>query len=64
VTTYGAKHSKAVAKRTQDRDSLLAFYDFTAEHWQHVRNINPIESTFATVRHRTTRARNWLSGHV
>ena len=46
---------------TQDRDSLLVFYDFPAEHWQHMRTTNPIESTFATVRHRTTRARNCLS---
>jgi transposase-like protein len=40
---------------------LLAFYDFPAEHWQHVRTTNPIESTFATVRHRTSRTRNCLS---
>ena len=45
----------------KDRDELLAFYDFPAEHWQHLRTTNPIESTFATVRHRTTRARNCLS---
>ncbi|KWO69219.1 hypothetical protein WM31_16785 [Burkholderia ubonensis] len=43
------------------RDALLAFYDFPAEHWQHVRTTNPIESTFATVRHRTSRTRNCLS---
>jgi putative transposase len=61
VTTYGAKYPKAVEKLTQDRDSLLAFYDFPAEHWQHVRTTNPIESTSATVRHRTTRSRNCLS---
>lgn len=61
VTTYGAKYPKAVEKLTQDKDSLLAFYDFPAEHWQHVRTTNPIESTFATVRHRTTRSRNCLS---
>ena len=61
VTTYGAKYPKAVDKLTQDKNSLLAFYDFPAEHWQHVRTTNPIESTFATVRHRTTRARNCLS---
>ena len=61
VTTYGAKYPKAVEKLTQDKASLLAFYDFPAEHWQHVRTTNPIESTFATVRHRTTRARNCLS---
>ncbi len=61
VTTYQAKYQKAVEKLTQDRNSLLAFYDFPAEHWQHIRTTNPIESTFATVRHRTTRARNCLS---
>jgi transposase-like protein len=61
VATYGAKYPKAVENLTQDRDSLLAFYDFPAEHWQHVRTTNPIESTFATVRHRTTRSRNCLS---
>lgn len=61
VDRYGAKYPKAVEKLVQDKDSLLAFYDFPAEHWQHIRTTNPIESTFATVRHRTTRARNCLS---
>jgi transposase-like protein len=50
---YGAKFPKAVAKITDDLDELLAFYDFPAEHWQHLRTTNPIESTFPTVRHRT-----------
>lgn len=50
---YGAKFTKAVAKITDDLDALLAFYDFPAEHWVHLRTSNPIESTFATVRHRT-----------
>ncbi len=50
---YGAKFGKAVAKITDDLDVLLAFYDFPAEHWIHLRTTNPIESTFATVRHRT-----------
>ena len=50
---YGAKFPKAVAKITDDLDELLAFYDYPAEHWQHLRTTNPIESTFATVRHRT-----------
>ena len=40
---------------TKDRDARLAFYDFPAEHWDHVRTSNPIESVFATVRHRTFR---------
>lgn len=61
VMQYQAKYPKAVEKLTKDRDSLLAFYDFLAEHWQHVRTTNPIESTFATVRHRTTRTRNCVS---
>jgi transposase-like protein len=50
---YGAKFGKATAKITDDLEVLLAFYDFPAEHWQHLRTTNPIESTFATVRHRT-----------
>ena len=50
---YGAKFGKAVAKITDDLEVLLAFYDFPAEHWIHLRTTNPIESTFATVRHRT-----------
>jgi transposase-like protein len=49
---YGAKVGKAVAKITDDLAELLAFYDFPGEHWQHLRTTNPIESTFATVRHR------------
>ena len=58
----GRSFAKAVAKITDDLDELLAFYDFPAEHWIHLRTTNPIESTFATVRHRTqghprTRAR-------
>jgi transposase-like protein len=50
---YGAKFTKAVAKVTDDLDQLLVFYDYPAEHWIHLRTTNPIESTFATVRHRT-----------
>lgn len=52
-TAYGAKFPKAVAKITDDLDELLAFYDYPAEHWIHLRTTNPIESTFATVRHRS-----------
>jgi putative transposase len=51
--TYGTKFAKAAAKVTDDLDQLLAFYDYPAEHWVHLRTTNPIESTFATVRHRT-----------
>jgi len=50
---YGAKFPKATAKITDDLDQLLAFYDCPAEHWVHLRTTNPIESTFATVRHRS-----------
>jgi transposase-like protein len=50
---YGVKFPKAVAKITDDADQLLAFYDYPAEHWVHLRTTNPIESTLATVRHRT-----------
>jgi putative transposase len=52
-TAYGAKFPKATAKITDDLDVLLAFYDYPAEHWIHLRTTNPIESTFATVRLRT-----------
>ena len=51
--TYGAKWPKAVAKIVEDREELLAFYDFPAEHWIHLRTTNPIESTFSTVKLRT-----------
>lgn len=61
VKTYQAKYPKAADKLLADRDALLAFYDFPAEHWQHLRTTNPIESTFATVRHRTTRTKNCVS---
>jgi transposase-like protein len=53
VALYGAKWPKATAKITDDEEELLAFYDYPAEHWVHLRTTNPIESTFATVRHRT-----------
>ncbi|MEU3283351.1 IS256 family transposase [Streptomyces antibioticus] len=51
--TYGAKWPKAVAKITDDAEELLAFYDFPAEHWIHLRTTNPIESTFSSVKLRT-----------
>jgi putative transposase len=50
---YGVKWPKAVAKITQDAEELLAFYDFPAEHWLHLKTSNPIESTFSSVRLRT-----------
>ena len=61
VDAYGAKYDKAAACLVRDRETLLAFYDFPAEHWKHVRTTNPVESTFATVRLRTTRTKGCLS---
>jgi transposase-like protein len=58
---YGAKYGKAVACLVKDREALLTFYDFPAEHWDHLRTANPIESVFATVRHRTVRTKGALS---
>ena len=58
---YGAKYDKAAACLAKDRAALLAFYDFPAEHWKHVRTSNPIESTFATVRLRTDKTKGCLS---
>ena len=58
---YGAKYQKAASCLLKDRDALLAFYDFPAEHWDHLRTSNPIESVFATVRHRTVRTKGALS---
>lgn len=57
VLTYKAKYAKAVECLAKDRDVLLRFYDFPAEHWVHLRTTNPIESTFATVRLRTRRTK-------
>jgi transposase-like protein len=58
---YDAKYPKAVECLYRDRHELLTFYDFPALHWQSIRTTNPIESTFATIRHRTTRAKGCLS---
>jgi putative transposase len=58
---YAAKYGKAVTCLVKDRDALLTFYDFPAEHWDHLRTSNPIESVFATVRHRTVRTKGALS---
>jgi transposase-like protein len=58
---YAAKYEKAVACLVKDRDALLTFHDFPAEHWDHLRTANPIESVFATVRHRTVRTKGALS---
>jgi transposase-like protein len=61
AATYGAKYPKAVSCLVDDREELLAFYSFPAEHWKHVRTTNPIESTFSTVRLRTAKTRGCLS---
>ena len=61
LAKYGAKYAKAAACLAKDRRALLAFYDFPAEHWKHVRSSNPIESTFATVRLRTATTKGCLS---
>ena len=61
---YGAKYDKAVDCLTKDRETLLAFYGFPAEHWDHLRTSNPIESIFATVRHRTVRTKGSLSSNT
>jgi putative transposase len=58
---YEAKYPKAAACLAKDRDALLTFYDFPAEHWDHLRTSNPIESVFATVRLRTVRTKGALS---
>lgn len=58
LARYRAKYPKAMERLAKDRDSLLAFHDFPAEHWVHIRTSNPIESTFATVRLRTKRSRS------
>ena len=58
---YAPKYERAVACLTKDCEALLAFYDFPAEHWDHLRSSNPIESVFATVRHRTVRTKGALS---
>ena len=61
LISYTAKYPKATECLAKDRDSLLTFYDFPAEHWLHIRTTNPIESTFATVRLRTSKTRGCVS---
>ncbi len=58
---YEPKYPKAVQSLQKDRDELMAFYDFPAQHWQSLRTTNPIESTFGTIRHRTKRSKGCLS---
>jgi putative transposase len=61
IQIYGVKYPKASACLEKDRDVLLTFYDFPAEHWRHIRTTNPIESTFSTVRLRTAKVRGCFS---
>jgi len=61
IESWALKYEKAADCLVKDRHALLAFYDFPAEHWKHLRTTNPIESTFATVRHRTIRSKGCLS---
>ena len=61
LRTYEPKYPKATLCLQKDRDELMAFYDFPAQHWQSIRTSNPIESTFGTIRHRTKRSKGCLS---
>ena len=61
IATYEAKYPKATLCLHKNRDELLAFYDFPAQHWQSIRTSNPIESTFGTIRHRTKRSKGCLT---
>jgi transposase-like protein len=61
IETYEPKYPKAVVCLVKDRDVLMTFYDFPAVHWQHIRTTNPIESTFATIRHRTARTKGCVT---
>lgn len=60
LKTYEPKYPKATRCPEKDRDELMAFYDFPAQHWQSIRTSNPIESTFGTIRHRTKRSKGCL----
>lgn len=61
LSIYGVKYEKAVGKLDKDRDEMLAFDDFPAEHGKHIRTTNPIESVFATVRNRTRKTKGCLN---
>ena len=61
IKIYEAKYPKATECLKKDRDALLTFYDFPADHWRHIRTANPIESTFAAVRLRTAKVRSCFS---
>jgi Transposase, Mutator family len=64
IESYRARYDKAAECLTKDRDALLTFYDFPAEHWKHLRTTNSIESTFATGRHRTIRSKGCRSSRT
>jgi len=64
IENYQVKYEKAAECLNKDRDSLLTFYDFPAEHWKHLRTTNPIKSTFATVWHRAIRSKGCLSNRT
>lgn len=64
ISTYSAKYPKAMECLEKDKDEMLAFYEFPAIHWQHIRTSNPIESTFATVRLRTAKTRGCVARHT
>jgi putative transposase len=61
IKTYEPKYPKATLCLQKDREELMAFFDFPAQHWQSIRTSNPIESAFATIRHRTKRSKGCLS---
>ena len=61
IVTYEPKYPKATACLLKDHETLLTFYDFPARHWQSLRTTNPIESTFATIRHRTARTKGCVT---
>jgi transposase-like protein len=64
LTTYSSKYPRAMECLEKDKVEMLAFYDFPAPHWQHIRTSNPIESTFATVRLRTKKTRGCVARHT
>jgi transposase-like protein len=64
IETFNIKYPKATACLEKDREVLLTFYDFPAEHWKHIRTTNPIESTFATVRLRTAKVKSCFTSRT
>lgn len=64
LSTYSGKYPKAMECLNKDKEEMLAFYDFPAAHWQHIRTSNPVESTFATVRLRTAKTRGCVARHT